>query len=131
MKLALIALAMMGVLTGCATTPVPYKQATDVPSSRAHGYMPKGDGSVVVNVVRDSGFFGGGRNYDLYVNKSMVVTLATSERYTFKVDSGKNIFQLGDCFNFEGCLQLGIRSDKGDTVNLRVGPGVLVETNQY
>lgn len=131
MKYALIALVLAGVLTACATTPVPYKQATDAPATRVHGYTPKGDGSVTVNVVRDSGFVGGGRKYDLYVNDSMVVTLATSERYSFHVDAGKNIFQLGNCFGFEGCLQLGIRSDKGETVNLRVGPGVLVETNQY
>lgn len=131
MKNVLVMAALIFVfgcgVSGCATQPISYEAATDVPANRLFGYAP-GDAKVSVRATRDTGSQGGAIDLLLIVNGQKVAKMATGERVLFRVPAGKNIFQLGECGSMAGCIQLAVRAEAGETVNLRIAPFMISET---
>lgn len=80
------------MLTACSTSPITPGQGDPVPSARLHSL--KGSGGSKLIVTRDSGMFGSGCNYRLYVDGDLAAEFASGEVASFNISPGKHILGL-------------------------------------
>lgn len=88
MKLFIAVVAVV-LLAGCATSPVPVNNADPVPSSRLYAFNGKSEAQLLV--TRDSGLYGSGCNYRLYIDGTLAAEFASGEVAWFGVKAGKHI----------------------------------------
>lgn len=83
-------LAIVALLSGCATTPVPVSQAIPVNQDRLLAFQvaPSTPHGTLV-VFRDVGFIGGGCFYAFSVNGKLAVRLGVGEVATLYVPTGE------------------------------------------
>lgn len=92
-----IPLAFLLLLNGCASTPVPLNEATQVSADRVIAFQsPDPARSATLTVVRDGGFApGGGCFRALWVNQVLAARLDTSEVAKFYVEPGELLLRVG------------------------------------
>lgn len=82
----------IGMLSACSTSPITPGQGDPVPPSRLHSLKSQGGSTLIV--TRDSGMFGSGCNYRLYVDNDLAAEFASGEVATFNIAPGKHILGL-------------------------------------
>lgn len=88
MRILIGALAV-ALLAGCSTSPISADRADPVPSSRLHAFGGKAGAQLVV--TRDSGLYGSGCNYRLYIDGTLAAEFASGEVARFGVSPGTHI----------------------------------------
>ena len=119
MKLFVGALAV-AVLAGCVTSPVPADKADPVPTGRLFAFTEKSDAQLLV--TRDSGLYGSGCNYRLYIDGTLAAEFASGEVAMFGVKAGKHILGLkpsAACGGW-GLVERELDVKAGDTVRRRI-----------
>ncbi|WP_460156294.1 hypothetical protein [Pseudomonas sp. S2_H10] len=119
MKLFVGALAV-AVLAGCVTSPVPADKADPVPKGRLFAFSEKSDAQLLV--TRDSGLYGSGCNYRLYIDGTLAAEFASGEVAMFGVKAGKHILGLkpsAACGGW-GLVERELDVKAGDTVRRRI-----------
>lgn len=95
MKKAFLAGALLVVLAGCATTPVPISTAKQAPPDRILAYQSAGsDKSATLTVIRDEGFIGGGCLYAIYLNRTLAARLEVAEFARFSIEPGEVLIRV-------------------------------------
>lgn len=79
----------LAVLGGCASSPVPYGDASPAPAERVYAYQAAKNGNSNIMVTRDSGFVGAGCFATIFLNGKPVARLNPSERASFIVPAGE------------------------------------------
>jgi hypothetical protein len=102
----LSALVLSACLAACASSPVPDKDTTPVPSDRVFAPQAKSsDDQVKITVTRDSAFVGAGCDVGLKLDGKLVAALGTSEQISFYISPGPHTLVItgyghGLCTNF-------------------------------
>ena len=90
-----LALATTVALGGCATAPLPSKDATDVPSGRIDAFtVPTAPEVAKAIVIRDSGMFGGGCFYALWIDGTLAGRFSPGEKAEFYVSPGERLLRV-------------------------------------
>jgi hypothetical protein len=91
-----LALLLLALQAGCATSPVPAGQALQVPLDRvtAPELLQPAAGTGLLAVTRDSGFMGSGCNARLHVDARPVADLASSERIEVHLPAGDHVLSV-------------------------------------
>ncbi|WP_426160141.1 hypothetical protein [Pseudomonas sp. TSRC2-2] len=119
MRLLIGALAV-ALLAGCATSPVPADKADPVPSNRLFAFSGKSESQLVV--TRDSGLYGSGCNYRLYIDGALAAEFASGEVARFGVKAGKHILGIkpsAACGGW-GLVEREVDVKTGETVRRRI-----------
>jgi hypothetical protein len=119
MRLLIGALAV-ALLAGCATSPVPADKADPVPSNRLFAFGGKSESQLLV--TRDSGLYGSGCNYRLYIDGTLAAEFASGEVARFGVKSGKHILGVkpsAACGGW-GLVEREVDVKTGETVRRRI-----------
>jgi len=119
MKLIVGALAV-ALLAGCATSPVPADKADPVPRNRLFAFSGKSESLLVV--TRDSGLYGSGCNYRLYIDGTLAAEFASGEVARFGVKAGKHILGIkpsAACGGW-GLVEREVDVKTGETVRRRI-----------
>lgn len=119
MKLIVGALAI-ALLAGCSTSPVPADKADPVPSNRLFAFSGKSESQLVV--TRDSGLYGSGCNYRLYIDGALAAEFASGEVARFGVRAGKHILGIkpsAACGGW-GLVEREVDVKTGETVRRRI-----------
>ncbi|UWF46866.1 hypothetical protein NYP20_16075 [Pseudomonas sp. N3-W] len=118
MKLFVGALALVA-LAGCSTSPISVDEADPVPPSRLHAFTNKSDSKLIV--TRDSGAFGSGVNYSIFIDGKLAAEFASSEVATFGIGSGKHILGIKPSTMFGGTVhEAEIDVKPGETIRRRI-----------
>ncbi|WP_097138398.1 MULTISPECIES: hypothetical protein [unclassified Pseudomonas] len=118
MRILIGALVLAG-LVGCSTSPVSVDKADPVPVSRLHAFSGKSDARLVV--TRDSGLFGSGVNYSIYIDGTLAAEFASGEVATFGISSGKHILGIRPSTMFGGTMhEAEIDVKAGELVRRRI-----------
>jgi hypothetical protein len=93
MRLFFLGLALVAFCAGCATTPIPVKEAKPVPADRVFrsSSIPK-NGNVTVLFVRDTGFVGSGVYHHLFIDGRKAASLNPGEKIELVLPPGEHIF---------------------------------------
>lgn len=95
MRRAAFLIATVGLISGCATTPVPLTSAKPVPANRLLAFQAPVDGkTATIAVVRDEGFTGGGCFLGLYLNGVLAARMDVSEGARFHVNPGEVLLRV-------------------------------------
>jgi hypothetical protein len=119
MRILVGALAV-SLLAGCATSPISADKADPVPQSRLYAFGNKADAQVVV--TRDSGLYGSGCNYRLYIDGTLAAEFASGEVAKFGVKAGKHILGVkpsAACGGF-GLVEREVEVGAGESVRRRI-----------
>jgi len=119
MKLIVGAMAV-ALLAGCATSPVPADKADPVPRNRLFAFSGKSESQLVV--TRDSGLYGSGCNYRLYIDGTLAAEFASGEVARFGVKAGKHILGIkpsAACGGW-GLVEREVDVKTGETVRRRI-----------
>jgi hypothetical protein len=119
MRILVGALAV-SLLAGCATSPISADKADPVPQSRLYAFGNKADAQVVV--TRDSGLYGSGCNYRLYIDGTLAAEFASGEVAKFGVKPGKHILGVkpsAACGGF-GLVEREVEVGAGESVRRRI-----------
>jgi len=76
------------LLSGCATSAVPYDKATLVPKERIFIVSDR-NATATVTIIRDSGFIGSGCYIDAYINSDLAAIFDRGEKITVNVKPGE------------------------------------------
>ena len=86
----------LGVLGGCATAPIPSKDAIDVPSERVYSFkLPTTPESAKAIVIRDSGMLGGGCFLALWIDGTLAGRFNPAEKAEFFISPGERVLRVG------------------------------------
>ncbi|WP_236184339.1 hypothetical protein [Pseudomonas juntendi] len=88
----LIGAVGLALLAGCATSPIPADKADPVPASRLFAFGAHAESQLVV--TRDSGLYGAGCNYRLYIDGVLAAEFASGEVARFGIKPGKHVVGL-------------------------------------
>lgn len=88
------------LLAGCSTSPISADKADPVPQSRLHAFTAKNESQLVV--TRDSGAYGAGINYSLYIDGVLAADLASGEVARFGLKPGRHILGIKPSSTFGG-----------------------------
>lgn len=88
----LIGAVGLALLAGCATSPISADKADPVPSSRLFAFGGQAEAQLIV--TRDSGLYGAGCNYRLYIDGTLSAEFASGEVAKFGIKPGKHIIGL-------------------------------------
>jgi hypothetical protein len=119
MKLIVGALAV-ALLAGCATSPVPADKADPVPASRLYAFSGKSEAQLLV--TRDSGLYGSGCNYRLYIDGTLAAEFASGEVARFGVKAGKHVLGVkpsAACGGW-GLVEREVDAKNGETIRRRI-----------
>jgi hypothetical protein len=118
MRILIGALAV-ALLAGCSTSPTPLNEAESVPSSRLHAYTAPNESKLVV--TRDSGLYGSGVNYSIYIDGQLAADFASGERATFGLRAGKHVLGIRPSTTFGGTIhESEIEIKPGEMVRRRI-----------
>ena len=121
-RLATLAIAACGALSGCASAPVPAADAS--PAARIYAPQithPHPD-TAQVTVVRDSGVAGSACNDLLFVDGQKVAALSTSQKVTLYLSPGHHVLGTtasGICAGGSASVEMTLRA--GDMRDYRIG----------
>lgn len=91
MKKIAVCAAMLGAMTGCATSPIPAEQAKPVPPDRLYSYQHQADGSALLIVTRDTGLMGSACNTKFFINGRLSAEIGPGESARFYLPAGESI----------------------------------------
>jgi len=94
---AVILVMAVALLAGCATSPVPSREADPVPSSRLFAFQTPAQGDSTLIVTRDKGFVGGGCNTTVSIDGRRAAEIGTGETAKFHVTPGEHIVSASSC----------------------------------
>jgi hypothetical protein len=115
----LIAMMAVALLAGCSTSPISVSNADPVPAARLHAFAGKSDARLVV--TRDSGLFGSGVNYSIYIDGKLAADFASGEVATFGIGAGKHILGIQPSTMFSGTMhEAEVDVEAGDLVRRRI-----------
>ena len=90
------AVAVCCIIAGCATSPVPSSQATQVPKDRLYAYQsPSDKANSTIVVTRDSGLLGGGCFVGFWVDDILAGRFDTGETSAFYIEPGERVLRVG------------------------------------
>lgn len=108
------------MLAGCTTSPVSADKADPVPSNRIYALSGKSDAQLLV--TRDSGLYGSGCNYRLYIDGALAAEFASGEVARFGVKAGKHVLGVkpsAACGGW-GLVEREVDIKAGETVRRRI-----------
>lgn len=118
MRILIGALAV-ALLAACSTSPISALNADQVPASRLHAFGGPSEAKLVV--TRDSGAYGSGVNYSIYIDGVRAADFASGEVATFGLKSGKHILGLRPSTLFSGTIhESEIDLKEGEVVRRRI-----------
>ena len=102
-------LALLLLLNGCASTPVPISEATQAPTDRVIAFQsPEPTKNATLTVIRDGGLApGGGCFMALWINQTLAARLDTSEVAKFYLEPGEILLRVGRDPQGKGLCALG------------------------
>jgi len=107
------------LLAGCSTSPVSIDKADPVPQARIHGFSTKTESQLVV--TRDTGLFGSGVNYSLYIDGALAAEFASGEVARFGISPGRHILGLAPSTMFGGSQhESEINVKPGEVIRRRI-----------
>ncbi|MDB5995273.1 MAG: hypothetical protein JWP42_2409 [Pseudomonas sp.] len=116
----LIGLVAVMLLAGCATSPISADHADPVPKSRIYAFDNKADAQIVV--TRDSGLYGSGCNYRLFIDGTLAAEFASGEVAKFGVKPGSHILGIkpsAACGGW-GLVEREVQVGAGESVRRRI-----------
>lgn len=119
MRILIGALAV-ALLAGCSTSPISADRADPVPQSRLYAFGSHADAQLVV--TRDSGLYGSGCNYRLYIDGTLSAEFASGEVAKFGLKPGKHILGVkpsAACGGF-GLIEREVEVGTGESVRRRI-----------
>jgi hypothetical protein len=118
MRILIGALAV-ALLAGCSTSPISPEAADPVPAKRLHGFTQQRESKLIV--TRDSGAFGSGVNYSLYIDGALAAEFASAEVATFGLAPGRHILGIKPSTMFSGTMhESEIDVKGGETIRRRI-----------
>jgi hypothetical protein len=91
----LTALASL-LISACATTPTPEKEAVPIPNERVLAFQTKpSEDAATILLTRDSGHLGSGCHYGFWINGILSARLDPAEIGTFHVAPGEYLLRVG------------------------------------
>ncbi len=120
----------IGVLIGCATSPVSFEKSTPVQSERLGpayaSYSANGPSKGAVIVIRDSGFTGAAVSLPIYVNVKKLANLMPSESVKFYLPEGDNFIGfslrgLSESYETKNLQEQVLNVVAGNTYYFRLG----------
>ncbi len=128
-----VGLAVVMALAGCSTSPVTVNNADPVPASRLHAFSGKSDAKLIV--TRDTGLYGSGVNYSIYIDGTLAADFASGEVAAFGIKSGKHILGIQPATMFAGTMhEAEIDVKPGDLIRRRIsldGGGFYLTPTNY
>ena len=88
---------ILGLLAGCATSPVPAEKADPVPSSRLYAYQAPVSGQATLIITRDKGFTGSGCNTKISIDGQRAASIASGESAKFYLAAGEHMISASSC----------------------------------
>jgi hypothetical protein len=96
MRRTLVAISILLLLAGCATTPTPIGEAKQAPQGRLLAYQEKNVNTTGTLVItRDAGFVGGGCYYGVSINGIFAARLDVGETSRFFLIPGEILLRAG------------------------------------
>ena len=135
-----VLLSVVALVGGCATTPVPVKDATPISETQIlNSAMLKADAirTERVLIVRDSGFMGSALEAVIWVDKKAIFSLNTKQSAILYLAPGKHMFTITAKKNFlgepPGESEIDIIKSGLNNFRLRLvpGDGPRLERSQY
>ena len=105
LKIAAITALFAALLAGCATSPVPIKNAVAVPPERVLAYQKDVPGTGTLSVTRDSGHTGSLCSVGLFVDGKVAALLKPGERVSLHVPAGSVV--VGAAYQGSGICGMG------------------------
>lgn len=105
LKIAAITALFAALLAGCATSPVPIKNAVAVPPERVLAYQKEVPGTGTLSVTRDSGHTGSLCSVGLFVDGKVAALLKPGERVSLHVPAGSVV--VGAAYQGSGICGMG------------------------
>lgn len=97
--------ALVALMAGCATSPVPTKTAVAVPPERVLAYQTSSPGTGTLSVTRDSGHTGSLCSVGLFVDGKVAALLKPGERVALHVPAGSVV--VGATYQGSGICGMG------------------------
>lgn len=97
--------ALVALVAGCATSPVPIKNAVAVPPERVLAYQKDVPGTGTLSVTRDSGHTGSLCSVGLFVDGKVAALLKPGERVFLHVPAGSIV--VGAAYQGSGICGMG------------------------
>lgn len=97
--------ALVALIAGCATSPVPIKNAVAVPPERVLAYQKDVPGTGTLSVTRDSGHTGSLCSIGLFVDGKVAALLKPGERVSLHVPAGSVV--VGAAYQGSGICGMG------------------------
>lgn len=105
LKIAATTALFAALLAGCATSPVPIKNAVVVPPERVLAYQKDVPGTGTLSVTRDSGHTGSLCSVGLFVDGKVAALLKPGERVSLHVPAGSVV--VGAAYQGSGICGMG------------------------
>ena len=105
LKIAATTAIFAALLAGCATSPVPIKNAVAVPPERVLAYQKDVPGTGILSVTRDSGHTGSLCSVGLFVDGKVAALLKPGERVSLHVPAGTVV--VGAAYQGSGICGMG------------------------
>ncbi|MCF5056966.1 hypothetical protein GIW54_07305 [Pseudomonas proteolytica] len=105
LKIAATTALFAALLAGCATSPVPIKNAVAVPPERVLAYQKDVPGTGTLSVTRDSGHTGSLCSVGLFVDGKVAALLNPGERVSLHVPAGSVV--VGAAYQGSGICGMG------------------------
>jgi hypothetical protein len=105
LKIAATTALFAALLAGCATSPVPIKNAVAVPPERVLAYQKDVPGTGTLSVIRDSGHTGSLCSVGLFVDGKVAALLKPGERVSLHVPAGSVV--VGAAYQGSGICGMG------------------------
>ncbi|PYD06805.1 hypothetical protein DND90_21720 [Pseudomonas syringae pv. maculicola] len=107
------------VMAGCSTSPVSVDKADPIPQSRLHGFSKPAESQLVV--TRDSGLYGSGVNYSLYIDGKLAADFASGEVAKFGISPGRHVLGIEPSTVFGGSQhESEINVKPGEVIRRRI-----------
>lgn len=113
-----LAFILIVLITGCATEPVKFEDAKQVPPERLFLYQDNNKQSKLL-VTRDSGFLGSACNINFYIDGKIAGKFSTHEKATFYIDEGNHILGSENNCNI-GIAETDININQNEEVRIRL-----------
>ncbi|WP_460104695.1 hypothetical protein [Pseudomonas sp. H1_D04] len=105
LRIAATTALFAALLAGCATSPVPIKNAVAVPPERVLAYQKDVPGTGTLSVTRDSGHTGSLCSVGLFVDGKVAALLKPGERVSLHVPAGSVV--VGAAYQGSGICGMG------------------------
>jgi hypothetical protein len=109
------------ILTGCYTSPVPLKEATQIPPERALAFQKAiSPPASTIEVIRDTGLGVAGCYLEIYVNETLAARIDNGEKVTFYLSPGPLALAVGP--DLKGKVLCGYDPGNSTQINTTLGP---------